>query len=189
MTFSEFIQVVEAALTALAVVGIALSLYLLRAERQDRAVLAEDNGRTGILSWSLVLNESLRVAAMVILFAVGVVSLTTPNQTAPASIVGPLMPVTLMLFAVISVGQSAVLIYARQRIARYPVEPSGLAKEATLLAVQHDVEQVSIKVGEAKQAANAAYETANDVNKKIADLAQRADTSERRADAAEERES
>jgi len=179
MTFSEFIQVVEATLTALAVVGIALSLYLLRAERQDRAVLAEENGRTGILSWSLVLNESLRVTAGVILLAVGVVSLATSNQTAPASLVGPLMPVTLLLFALISVGQSTVLIYARHRIARYPVVET-LAKQETLLEVQRDM-ATSADVADLAQRAT--------TSEHRADVAEhRADVSEKRADAAQERE-
>jgi len=160
----------------------AVSLYLLRAERRDRALTIADNGRTGILSWALVLNESMRVAGQTLLFAAGIVSLATPNQTAPASLVAPLMPVTLMLFATIAVAQSIVLIYARQRIARYPI--TELAQQETLLDVQRDVAKVGVKVGEAKRAADQA---AAGVTKKIADLAKRANTSEKRADVAEGR--
>ncbi len=192
-SFSDFIQVVEAVLTALALVGTALSLYLLRAERQDRALTIAENGRTGILSWSLVLNESLRVTAGVILLAVGIVSLATPNQNAPVSLVSPLMPVTLLLFAIISVGQSTVLIYARQRIARYPV--AMLAKQETLLEVQRDVSRVYEKAQgvDEKIADLSARATASEVSAHVAegraDVAEkRADVSEKRADAAQERE-
>jgi len=120
-------------------------------------------------------------------------ALATPNLTAPATPLGPILNLLVVMFVAIGVAQSGVLIYARKRIARYPV--AGLAKQETLLSVQHDVELVSVKVGEAKQAATSAYEAANDVQSKLSVLTKRAnasedraDISERRADAAEERE-
>jgi len=195
MSYAEYISVMEAIWTALAMVGIGLGLYLLRAERQDRAIAIAANGPAGILSWALVTSETLRVVGQIIVFGFGVAALTTPNLTAPATPIAPFLSLMVVLFVAIGVAQSGVLIYARKRIAHYPVAPTGLAKEETLLAVQHDVEDVSVKVGETKEAAHAAYETANDVNKKIenlaekiSDLAKRATVSERRADAAEERE-
>ncbi len=184
-SYSVFIQVVEAVLTALALVGIALGLYLLRAERHDRAMTISENGRTGILSWSLVFNESLRVLGSVILLVVGVVSLATPNQTAPVGPVGPLMPVTLMVFAALGVIQSAVLIYARRRIAHYPVVE--LAKQDTLLEVQRDM-ATSADVADLAKRATASEDRA-DVAEKRADVSEgRADVAEKRADAAQERE-
>lgn len=201
MMFSDFIEIVEILIIGLAAIGIVLSGYLLRAERRDRALTVAENGRTGILSWSLVMNESLRVAAMVVLFIVGIISLITPNQKSPASIVSPLIPIMVVLFSAISVTQSVILISARRRIAHYP-RSNGVAKQSTLLEVQKDVEKVSEKVAEVKEAAHAAYEEANTMNQKILDLAKRttdtedradvsegrADESEDRADAAEKRE-
>lgn len=173
MTYSDLVEVFEILITVFGAVGIALGLYLLRAERHDRALLITDNGATGILSWSLVLNESLRIVTMVLLLIVGIVSLWTANQTAPASVVGPLMPVMAVLFGALSVAQSAVLIYARARIARYVPTDSAVARQETLLDVQRDVNAVGDQVG--------------GVQDKIAKMVRRADESERRADVSEKR--
>jgi len=195
MSYADFYAIMEAVWTVLALVGIGLSIYLLRAERHDRALAITENGRAGILSWALVLNETLRVGGQLLLFVVGVLALATPNPNAPATPLGPALILLIVLFAAIGVAQSIVLVYTRVRIARYPIEVVVLAKEETLLAVQHDVEQVGVRVGEAKEAATAAYVAANDVQSRISALTNRAnraddraDISEKRADAAEERE-
>lgn len=175
MTFSNFVEIVEILMTTFGAVGVGLALYLFRSERRDRALTIGENGRTGVLSWALVFNEALRVLAMVALLVAGLVSLLIPNQTAPASPISPLIPVLLVLFGMLSVAQSVVLIYARQRIARYPYAgSSGLAaQQDTLLEVQQDVGEVADKVG--------------GVEAKIAGLVQRANVSEVRADDAEVR--
>lgn len=180
MTYSDFIGITEAVWTALALVGIALGVYLLNAERRDRAMTVAQNGRVGILSWALVWNEVLRVAAHVILVLVGIGALATPNLTAPPTVVAPFVNGLMPVLALILVAKSAVMIYARQRIARYPIIPEGVAQQETLLEVQHDVGVVAKKVGEANA-------VASKVQDKLAALTVRADVSERRADVAEER--
>ncbi len=73
------------------------------------------------------------------------------------------------------------------RLIRYGIDDSGreLARQDTLIEVQADVASVHERVARAVDAANDAYEVANNVNTKIAGLAKRATDSEKRADAAE----
>jgi len=190
MTYSTFIDIVEVVWVALALAGFGLGLYLLRAERRDRALTIAENGRTGILSRALVLAETLRVISQVTLFIVGIFALATPNLTDPPTALHPYLILIPVMFAGMAVMQSTILIYARQRIARYVAPPAVEgARQDTLIEVQQDVGRV--------------YEKAHDVDEKIADLTnrttaselradeaqERADVSERRADAAEERES
>jgi len=196
MSYADFIAIVEAVGTALALVGIGLGLYLLRAERQDRASDGEENGRTGILSWALVMSESLRVMGQIIVFGFGIAALATPNPASPATPLGPFLNLLIVLFVAIGVAQSGVLIYARKRIARYVPPPViETARQDTLIEVQGDVARAQAGISEAKAAATSAYEAANDVQSKLSALTNRAnasddraDISERRADAAEERE-
>jgi len=178
LSYADFYAVMEAVWTAMALVGIGLGGYLLRAERHDRALAQAENGRTGILSWALVTNETLKVIGQFLLFMAGVGSLATPNPTAPATPLGPVFIGLLVLFTALGVGQSAVLIYARTRIARYPV--AVLAQQETLLEVQRDM-ATSADVADLAQRATTSEHRAD-----VAE--QRADVSERRADAAEERE-
>lgn len=176
MTYADFLAIMETAWTMLALLGIGLGVYLLRAEQRDRALTIAENGRTGILSWALVSNEVMRVSGQVLLLAVGVGAIAMPNPTTPATPVGPVLTVMLVLFSVIGVAQSSVLIYARARIARYvPATATELlARQETLLDVQRDVGEVADKVGGVKE--------------KIAELVERQDATEVRADDAEKRE-
>ncbi len=182
MNYSTFLGIAEVVWTVLALAGIALGLYLLRAERRDRASLIAENGRTGILSWGLVVNESLRVFGHSLFLVAGGLALATPNPAAPASAVAPALVLLLVLFAALGVAQSSVLIYVRERIARYPLPPppAEVAQQGTLLEVQRDmatsadVADLALRATASEHRADAAQE--------------RADVSERRADAAELRE-
>ena len=186
MSYADFYAVMEAVWTALAVVGMGLGLYLLRAERHDRAQTIAEDGRTGILSWALVTNETLKVIGQFLLFAAGVGSLATSNPSAPATPLGPVFIGLLVLFTALGVTQSAVLIYARKRIAHYPDAPM-LAQQDTLLEVQRDM-ATSADVADLAQRATVSEHRA-DVAEHRADVSEgRADVAEKRADDAQARE-
>ena len=187
MNYSDYLTIIEVIWTVTALVGGGLALYLLRAERYDRALTVAENGRTGILSWALVTNESLRLLGQVVLLVVGLVSLITDNPSVPSTPATPVLLGLLVVFTTLAVAQSVVLIYARQRIARYPVAPILLAQQDTLLEVQRDM-ATSADVADLAHRATISEHRA-DVAEHRADASEgRADVAEKRADDAQARE-
>jgi len=167
------------------VIGLAVGFVSVGEALADQAALklSGKNGVRSTVALASLVTEITRMGIQFLLLIIGIGSMLsplTPSSRAPLAYV--LTGVVYLL-----VFNSIYNLRVRRNVIKATSRSFNPAEQETLLEVKSGVEMVGVKVGAVKKAAEDAQHEADNMSKKVAELTDRATTSETRADVAEDR--